>query len=88
MIPRLLNDGKLDISKPCFVLLDQESTQLAWDTIETLALCKEYEAPDTDGGRPKNCKVELWILFNYIRLSVGCGLSIVTNILNRLALKH
>lgn len=64
IIPQLLNSDKLDASRPCFALLDQESTQLDWHTIERLAEWKIYEPPATMTGRPKMCKVELWILFN------------------------
>ena len=63
-IPDLLNGGKLDPSRPCFAFLDQESTQLDWTTIEVLAEWKTYDPPPTEKGRPKACKVELWILFN------------------------
>ena len=63
-IRELLGGGELDMQKPCFALLDQESTQLDWDTIERLANWKTYEPPPTNSGRPKKCKVELWILFN------------------------
>ena len=63
-IRELLESGELDVQKPCFALLDQESTQLDWDTIERLAHWKTYESPPTNSGRPKKCKVELWILFN------------------------
>ena len=64
IIPELLASDECDISKPCFALLDQDSTQLDWDTIEALATWKTYEPPLTLSGRPKMCKVELWILFN------------------------
>ena len=64
IIPQLLSSDKLDTSRPCFALLDQESTQLDWRTIEQLAGWKTYEPPATMAGRPKMCKVELWILFN------------------------
>lgn len=63
-IPKLLSAGELDDARPCFAFLDQESTQLHWNTIETLASWKTYEPPPTMTGRPKVCKVELWILFN------------------------
>lgn len=63
-IPDLIASGALDPEKPCFVLLDQESTQLSWTTIETLAAFKHYEPPPSLRGRPKQCKAELWILFN------------------------
>ena len=64
VICELLEGGELDKFKPCFALLDQESTQLDWDTIDKLAHWKSYEPPPTNSGRPKKCKVELWILFN------------------------
>ena len=63
-IPNLLERGEMDPSKPCFAFLDQESTQLDWKTIEVLAGWKTYMPPLTAKGRPKACKVELWILFN------------------------
>ena len=63
-IPDLLKSNKIDPARPCFVFLDQESTQLDWTTIEVLAKWKKYEPPLTEKGRPKACKVELWILFN------------------------
>ena len=64
LIPELLRHGQLDEARPCFAFLDQESTQLDWRTIEVLANWKTYEPPPADSGRPKTCKVELWILFN------------------------
>ena len=64
IIPELLASDELDAARPCFAFLDQESTQLNWDTIETLASWKPYDPPPTMTGRPKMCKVELWILFN------------------------
>ena len=64
VIPELLRSNQLDEIRPCFALLDQESTQLDWSTIKTLASWKIYEPPPTMTGRPKMCKVELWILFN------------------------
>ena len=64
IIPDLLSSEQLDNSRPCFVLMDQDSTQLEWSTIEILASWKNYEPPATLKGRPKTCKVELWILFN------------------------
>ena len=64
IVPELLASGQLDPVRPCFAFLDQESTQLNWDTIEALASWKIYEPPPTMTGRPKMCKVELWILFN------------------------
>ena len=47
VIPELLSSGQLDETRPCFALLDQESTQLGWETIETLANWKTYEPPST-----------------------------------------
>ncbi len=64
IISELLGSNELDRDKPCFALLDQESTQLDWSTIQKLAHWKTYEPPPIDSGRPKKCKVELWILFN------------------------
>lgn len=64
VLPELLAEERFDRERPCFVLLDQESTQLDWSTIEALADWKAYEPPPTLKGRPKACKVELWILFN------------------------
>ena len=64
VIPELLNSSRLDESRPSFALLDQESTQLDWRTVQTLASWKTYEPPPTMTGRPKICKIELWILFN------------------------
>ena len=64
VIPDLLTSSRLDESRPCFALLDQESTQLDWRTVQTLASWKTYEPPPTMTSRPKMCKVELWILFN------------------------
>ena len=63
VIPELLESGRLDNQRPCFALLDQESTQLDWQTIETLAAWKSYIEPPAHEN-PKDCKVELWILFN------------------------
>ena len=64
IIPRLLQEDRIDSSRPCFALFDQESTQLRWKTIEELANWKKYEPPATMTGRPKMCKAEMWILFN------------------------
>ena len=64
IVPELLQSDRLDTSRPCFALFDQESTQLSWETIETLARWKTYEPPAAMAGRPRICKVELWILFN------------------------
>lgn len=63
-VPKLLASGELDATRPCFAFLDQESTQLNWKTVKTLASWKTYEPPPSMTGRPKMCKVELWILFN------------------------
>ena len=64
IIPTLLGRNELDPTRPCFALLDQDSTQLDWDTIASLATWKSYEPPETKTGRPTMCKVELWVLFN------------------------
>ena len=64
IIPTLLSSDELDSTRPCFALLDQDSTQLDWDTIVSLATWKSYDPPETKTGRPRTCKVELWILFN------------------------
>lgn len=63
LIPDILASGDLDPNKPCFVLLDQDSTQLEWSTIERISTWKTYEPPEK-GNRPKRCKAEMWILFN------------------------
>lgn len=63
-IPKLLEDPALDATRPCFALLDQDSTQLKWRTIEKLAKWKTYKPPTTLTGRPREYKVEMWILFN------------------------
>ncbi len=63
-IPELLESPELDATRPCFALLDQDSTQLEWRTIEELARWKTYKPPKTLTGRPRECKVEMWILFN------------------------
>lgn len=64
IIPRLIETDQLDSERACFALLDQDSTQLAWETVETLANWKVYEPPPGDRGRPRKCKVEIWALFN------------------------
>ena len=49
-IPELLASPELDATRPCFALLDQDSTQLNWRTIEKLARWKSLRAPtDPDG---------------------------------------
>jgi three-Cys-motif partner protein len=53
----LLASGKIPKEKPCFAFLDPNSTELPWTTVELLANYKEFRPP-------KDCKVELWILFN------------------------
>ncbi|MYJ75742.1 MAG: three-Cys-motif partner protein TcmP [Gammaproteobacteria bacterium] len=63
-IPELLASPELNATRPCFALLDQDSTQLNWRTIEKLARWKTYKPPTTLTGRPRECKVEMWILFN------------------------
>ena len=58
---RVLEDleaGLVPKDKPCFAFLDPNSTQLDWDTVAALARYKAGGAP------PRECKVELWILFN------------------------
>lgn len=47
----------VDRSRSCFAFLDPNSTQLGWQTLEALAAYK-------GGHPPKNCKIELLILFN------------------------
>jgi len=64
VIPRLIETGQLDSERACFALLDQDSTQLEWETVEMLANWKVYEPPPDDRGRPRKCKVEIWALFN------------------------
>ena len=64
IIPHLVESGRLDAERACFALLDQDSTQLKWETVELLANWKDYEPPPGDRGRPKKCKVELWVLLN------------------------
>jgi len=56
-IPALLAAGDIDGTRPVFALLDPDSTQLEWATVEALAGYKQLD----DRGQ---CKVELWILFN------------------------
>ena len=63
-IPELLANQELDALRPCFAMLDQDSTQLNWSTIRELSRWKTYEPPRTLTGRPRECKVEMWILFN------------------------
>jgi three-Cys-motif partner protein len=57
-VPELLGSERIDRERPCFALLDQDSTQLDWSTLETLAGFKTFDATTS------RCKVELWILFN------------------------
>ena len=52
-----LADGNVPKDKPCFALLDPDSTQLNWSTIESLAAYK-------GGDPPADCRPELLILFN------------------------
>lgn len=63
VVPQLLLGGSIDPDRPCFALLDQESTQLSWSTVASLAAYKRYKPPESSGN-PQQCKVELWILFN------------------------
>lgn len=58
-----LNRQRIDRRRPCFAFLDPNSTQLAWETIDALAGYKKYD-PGDDPKHPRECKVELWILFN------------------------
>jgi three-Cys-motif partner protein len=55
-IPALLAGGDIERARPMFAMLDPDSTQLHWATVEALA---GYKQRDETG-----CKVELWILFN------------------------
>lgn len=48
----------VDPNRPLFVCLDQDSTDLLWNTIERIAAFKELDIP------ANRCKAELWILFN------------------------
>ena len=57
-VPQLLASGTIDRARPVFALLDPDSTQLDWATVEALA---GYKPLDDATGQ---CKVELWILFN------------------------
>jgi len=52
-----LDAGNIPKDKPCFALLDPDSTQLDWSTIEALASYK-------GGDPPRDCRPELLILFN------------------------
>lgn len=58
LLPALLARGEVDTSKPCFAFLDPNSTDLDWATIAELA---SYKVHDPDS---RQCKVEMWILFN------------------------
>lgn len=62
-ILRDLGTGLVDRERPCFALLDPNSTELSWATVEALASYKTFN-PGTDPKHPKQCKIELWILFN------------------------
>ena len=57
-VPALLASGEIDPKKPCFCFMDPNSTELAWSTIKTISEFK------TLGPGSKDCKVELWVLFN------------------------
>lgn len=52
-----LDKENIPKDKPCFALLDPDSTQLDWSTIEALAHYK-------GGNPPADCRPELLILFN------------------------
>lgn len=53
-----LAGGSIDPAKPLFAFLDPDSTQLDWATVQSLATFKTFD----EGAR--QCKTELWILFN------------------------
>lgn len=58
VLPELLTSGAIDPDRPLFVCLDQDSTNLHWSTVGTIANFKQL-AVDAN-----KCKAELWILFN------------------------
>lgn len=58
VVPDLLDHGLIDPDRPLFALLDPDSTQLNWSTVEALASYKAYKPEES------LCKAELWILFN------------------------
>lgn len=53
-----LDAGAVSADRPCFALLDPNSTELAWETVVRLA---EFKAP---ADPPEQCKVEMWVLLN------------------------
>lgn len=61
-----VEQGKVDRERSCFAFLDPNSTQLGWQTVEALAAYK-------GGDPPKDCTIELLILFNtgqaFVRLA-------------------
>lgn len=58
-----LADETFPRSRPLFAMLDPNSTELEWSTIEALAAYKNFE-PGPKPDHPKQCKAELWILLN------------------------
>jgi three-Cys-motif partner protein len=53
-----LHDDLVPKAKPCLAVLDPNSTELAWSTVEALSRYK------SDCQPPATCKIELWILLN------------------------
>lgn len=64
VISRLLREGAIDRDRPCFALLDPDSTELEWTTVAELARYKPYLPPPPGTSTPASCKVEMWILVN------------------------
>lgn len=62
VIRRLLQEEAIDRDRPCFALLDPDSTELDWSTVEQLARYKPYIPPAPESRTPAGCKVEMWIL--------------------------
>ena len=58
LLPELLESGVVPRERPCFAFLDPNSTQHAWTSVDRLA---RYKTVDVGA---KQCKVEMWILFN------------------------
>lgn len=58
LVPADLDAGAIPADRPCFALLDPNSTELHWDTVKRLAA---YKAP---ARPPDQCKVEMWVLLN------------------------
>ena len=57
-LPEDLDAGRIPYDKPCFALLDPDSTELNWSTVVRLANYKQSVSP------PKVCRIELWVLLN------------------------